>query len=144
MVQVERTVQVAAPIGAVAQYLADFAHTEDWDPGTISCTRTDPGPIVVGARWHNVSEFRGRKTELDYRLTRREPGKVTFVGENKTATSTDDFTLTSGPDGTTIRYRATIVFNGWAKLASPLLKREFERLGDEVVPKLRGVLAELG
>jgi carbon monoxide dehydrogenase subunit G len=144
VVQVERTVRVGAPIGAVAQYLADFAHTEDWDPGTISCTRTGPGPIVVGARWHNVSEFRGRKTELDYRLTRREAGKVTFVGENKTATSTDDFTLTSGPDGTTVRYRATIVFHGWAKLASPLLKREFERLGDEVVPKLRRVLDELG
>ncbi len=64
MVQVERTVKVAAPIGAVARYLADFAHTEDWDPGTIPVTRTGPGPIVVGARWHNVSEFRGRKTEL--------------------------------------------------------------------------------
>lgn len=143
MVQVERTVTVGTPIGAVAAYLADFAHTEDWDPGTISCTRTDPGPIVVGAQWHNVSEFRGRKTELDYRLTRREPGKVTFVGENRTATSTDDFTLSAGPDGTTVRYRATIVFHGWAKLADPLLKREFERLGDEVVPELERVLGEL-
>ncbi|MGW4056647.1 SRPBCC family protein [Amycolatopsis sp. NPDC004747] len=143
MVQVERTVTVGAPIGAVAEYLADFAHTEDWDPGTISCTRTDPGPIAVGAQWHNVSEFRGRKTELDYRLTRREPGKVTFVGENKTATSTDDFTLSAAPEGTLVRYRATIVFHGWAKLASPLLKREFERLGDEVVPELRRVLGAL-
>ncbi|MET8998237.1 SRPBCC family protein [Amycolatopsis sp. Hca4] len=143
MVQVERTVTVGTPIGAVAEYLADFAHTEDWDPGTISCTRTDPGPITVGAQWHNVSEFRGRKTELDYRLTRREPGKVTFVGENKTATSTDDFTLSAGPDGTTVRYRATIEFHGLAKLAGPLLKREFERLGDEVVPELKRVLGEL-
>ncbi|MET8848979.1 SRPBCC family protein [Amycolatopsis sp. NPDC004625] len=144
MVQVERTVTVGAPIGPVAEYLADFAHTEEWDPGTISCSRTSPGPIEVGTQWHNVSEFRGRRTELEYRLTRRSAGRVTFVGKNKTATSTDDFTLTAGPDGTTVRYQATIEFNGWAKLAGPLLKREFERLGDEVAPALSRVLGALG
>jgi carbon monoxide dehydrogenase subunit G len=144
MVQVERTVTVRTPVELVAEYLADFAHTEEWDPGTVTCTRTDAGPLEVGAQWHNVSEFRGKKTELDYRLTRRDPGRVTFVGENKTATSTDDFTLTSGPDGTEVRYQATIVFHGPAKLASPLLKREFERLGDDVVPELTRALGKLG
>jgi hypothetical protein len=29
VVQVERTVTVGTPIGPVAQYLADFAHTEE-------------------------------------------------------------------------------------------------------------------
>lgn len=143
MVQVERTVTVRTPVELVAGYLADFGHTETWDPGTVRCTRTDPGPVAVGTRWHNVSEFRGRETELDYRLTRLDPDRITFVGENKTATSTDDFTLTPGPDGTTVHYRATIVFHGLAKLASPLLKREFERLGDEVVPELTGALEKL-
>jgi carbon monoxide dehydrogenase subunit G len=143
MVQVERTVTVRTPVDRVAGYLADFAHTEEWDPGTVRCTRSDAGPVAVGAQWHNVSEFRGKETELDYRLTRFDPDRVTFVGENKTATSTDDFTLTPGPDGTTVHYRATIVFHGLAKLASPLLKREFERLGDEVVPALTGALEKL-
>jgi carbon monoxide dehydrogenase subunit G len=144
MVQVERSLTVRTPVERVVAYLADFAHTEEWDPGTVSCTRTGEGPIVVGARWHNVSEFRGRRTELDYSLTRRDPGRVTFVGKNKTATSTDDFGLSAGPDGTTVRYRATIEFHGWAKLAGPFLKREFERLGDEVAPKLTKVLEGLG
>jgi hypothetical protein len=64
MVQVERTVTVGTPVELVAEYLSDFAHTETWDPGTVSCTRTD-----------------------EYRLTRRDSGRVTFVGEKKTATS---------------------------------------------------------
>jgi carbon monoxide dehydrogenase subunit G len=143
MVQVERTVTVRTPADRVAGYLADFGHTEEWDPGTVRCTRTGAGPVTVGARWHNVSEFRGKQTELDYELTRLEPGRVTFVGENKTATSTDDFTLTPGPDGTTVHYRATIVFHGLAKLASPFLKRVFEGLGDDVVPKLTTALEQL-
>ncbi|MEA5367094.1 SRPBCC family protein [Amycolatopsis sp., V23-08] len=143
MVQVERTVTVRTPVDQVARYLADFAHTEEWDPGTVRCTRSDDGPVAVGARWHNVSEFRGKETELDYELTRLEAGRVTFVGKNKTATSTDDFTLAPSGDGTTVHYQATIVFHGLAKLASPLLKRVFERLGDEVVPKLTSALEKL-
>ena len=55
MVQVERSLTVRTPVERVVAYLADFAHTEEWDPGTVSCTRTGEGPIVVGARWHNVS-----------------------------------------------------------------------------------------
>jgi carbon monoxide dehydrogenase subunit G len=143
MVQVERTVTVRTPVDLVAAYLADFGHTEEWDPGTVRCTRTDAGPVAVGAQWHNVSEFRGKQTELEYRLTRLDPDRVTFVGENKTATSTDDFTLTPNAGGTTVHYRATIVFHGLAKLASPFLKRVFEGLGDDVVPKLTGALEKL-
>ncbi|MCR6483991.1 SRPBCC family protein [Amycolatopsis sp. OK19-0408] len=144
MVQVERTVRVGVPVERVAEYLADFAHTEEWDPGTVTCTRTDAGPLETGARWHNVSEFRGKRTELDYRLTRFDGGRITFVGRNKTATSTDDFTLARDGDETTVRYLATIEFHGIAKLAGPFLKREFERLGDEVVPELKAALGKLG
>jgi polyketide cyclase/dehydrase/lipid transport protein len=53
MVRVERTVTVRTPVELVAAYLADFTHTEDWDPGTVTCTRIGTGPLEVGARWHN-------------------------------------------------------------------------------------------
>jgi carbon monoxide dehydrogenase subunit G len=133
VVQVRRTMVVRKPVDVVANYLKDFARTEEWDPGTVSCIRLGEGPIRVGTRWHNVSRFRGRETELTYELTRLEPEHLVFVGRNRTATSTDDLTLVSAPNGTVITYQATIVFNGLAKLADPFLKREFERLGDAVV-----------
>ncbi|WP_410651476.1 SRPBCC family protein [Amycolatopsis sp. cmx-4-54] len=144
MLRVERSLTVATPAPLIAAYLADFGHAVDWDPGTLSCERIDDGEIRVGTRWRNVSEFRGKRTELTYRLTRRDPGRITLVGNNRTATSTDDFTLHPGPAATTVRYQATIVFHGLAKLASPFLKREFERLGDEVVPVLAARLQQLG
>ena len=133
MVQVRRTITVRKPVDVVVNYLQDFARTEEWDPGTLSCTRIDEGPIKVGASWHNVSRFKGKETELTYELVRLEPEHLVFVGKNKTATSTDDLTLVATPDGTVITYRATIVFNGLAKLADPFLKREFDKLGDAVV-----------
>jgi carbon monoxide dehydrogenase subunit G len=124
---------VRKPVDVVVGYLQDFGRAEEWDPGTRSCTRLDEGPIRVGARWRNVSRFRGKETELTYELVRLEPEHLVFVGRNKTATSTDDLTLTPAPDGTAITYRATIVFHGLATLAGPFVKREFEKLGDAVV-----------
>jgi carbon monoxide dehydrogenase subunit G len=137
MVQVERTFTVNAPCDVVVSYLRDFAHAESWDPGTVSCRQETPGEPGVGTVWHNVSRILGRQTELSYRLTRDEPRHVTFVGENKTATSTDDLTFEPAGEGsTTITYRATVEFHGLAKLADPVMRIEFNRLAAKLVPQL--------
>ncbi|MBK1787753.1 SRPBCC family protein [Prauserella cavernicola] len=144
MVDVRRTFTVRAPLDTVVDYLSDFANAESWDPGTVSCARLGTGPVEVGSRWRNVSEFRGKETELVYRLTRRERERLTFVGENKTATSTDDVAFAEVDGGTRIDYRASIRFHGLAKLADPFLRREFERLGDELVPTMTAAVERLG
>ncbi|MFI6979103.1 SRPBCC family protein [Embleya sp. NPDC050154] len=136
MVDVQRTFTVPRPIDEVVSYLRDFSHAVHWDPGTHECTRIDSGPIGVGSRWHNVSEFRGRHTELAYELTRSEPARLTFVGTNKTATSTDDLTFEPAGSSTKITYRSHVRFHGLARLADPFLRREFERLGDELLRTL--------
>ena len=93
MTHVQRTFTVNQPIETVVGYLTDFAHAESWDPGTVSCTQTSTGDVRVGTTWHNVSEILGRQTELSYELTYADPHRLTFVGKNKTATSTDDMTF---------------------------------------------------
>jgi carbon monoxide dehydrogenase subunit G len=145
MITVERSFEVDKNVDTVHDYLRDFGHATEWDPGTKSCDRTDgPGPIAVGATWHNVSELKGRETELTYELRHDEPDHLTFVGTNKTATSTDDIRLTPARDGgSRITYRAQIVFNGVAKLAQPFLDGEFERLGDATVRSLTRAIAGL-
>lgn len=142
MVSVERTFTVNQPMGAVVDYLKDFAHTESWDPGTKTCRRTDSsGDIGVGARWHNVSEFRGKEVELDYELARLEPQHLTFVGRNSSATSTDDLTFEpQGAGGTSITYRANLEFSGLLRLVGPFVKPGFEKLANETVDQLTGVL----
>jgi hypothetical protein len=51
MTTVSRTFTVDAIPGVVVPYLADFGHAEQWDPGTVSCTRNDSGPVQVGSSW---------------------------------------------------------------------------------------------
>jgi carbon monoxide dehydrogenase subunit G len=142
MVEVKRTFTVHQPSHQVLGYLQDFAHAEEWDPGTVSCTRLDAGPVQVGARWQNVSEFLGQHTELTYELTHLDDHSVTFTGENKTASTTDEITVVEGdsPGTSVITYHATITFHGAAKLAGPVAKVAFEKLGNDTVTRLTQVL----
>lgn len=144
MVQVQRTFVVRKPIDVVVTYLRDFAHAEQWDPGTQKCEQTTAGPIGVGTEWHNESKLFGIGTELTYRMVADEPGRVTFEGTNKTARSVDDLTFTaSGSESTEITYVADITFNGAAKLVDPLAKLAFERVGNQVVPSMTTALEAL-
>ena len=145
MVSVHRVMSVSTPVETVIGYLADFGHAEVWDPGTKSCTRSDDGgPVDIGSTWRNVSVFNGRELELNYRLVSRTPSRLTFVGENPTVTATDNIRVELSDDGaTTVTYHAILTFKGLLKLAAPFLRREFERLGDEVERLLPPVLERL-
>lgn len=143
MIDVERTFVVNKPIEVVVDYLKDFAHAEEWEPGTKSCTRESTGAIGVGTTWHNVSVIKGRETELTYRLAEFTPTHLVFVGENKTATSTDDMTFAATGTDTTITYHANVVFHGLAKLAGPFLQSEFDGLGDTTQKQMTRVINAL-
>ncbi|MGW4213190.1 SRPBCC family protein [Lentzea sp. NPDC004789] len=144
-VDVERTFTVASSPEGVVEYLRDFGRTEQWDPGTVSCIRLDDGPVEVGSRWHTVSTFLGRRTELVYELTRDEKDGLRFVGRNDTATATDDISITAGatPGTTRIAYHAHLEFAGLAKLGAPVAKLALEKLGTETERSLIRVLGDV-
>ncbi|WP_027346451.1 SRPBCC family protein [Hamadaea tsunoensis] len=143
MIHISRTFAVDKPPETVVAYLADFANATEWDPGTVRCTKVSAGPVQVGSTWTNVSKVLGRQTELTYRLTRLEADRVTLVGTNKTATSTDDITVRPSSNGSEITYDATIEFHGIANLATPFLKIEFERLGTATEESMRAAIGRL-
>ncbi len=143
MVSVTRTFTVDKPVATVIEYLKDFGNAVEWDPGTQSCTREDSGPIQVGTSWHNVSKVLGRETELTYRLQTLEDSHIVLVGHNDTATSTDDITVRPTAAGSEITYHADIELHGAAKLAAPVVKVEFERLGTQTVKMLTDALNRL-
>ncbi|MEX0173103.1 SRPBCC family protein [Streptomyces sp. LMG1-1-1.1] len=136
MISVERVVIVRRPLAEVVAYLEDFGRAEQWDPGTVRCVRLGDGPVQVGAQWRNTSRFRGRTTELRYELVVRESARLMFVGENRTVTSQDDLRFAEEGTSTRLTYRASLRFKGFARLAAPFLRGEFERLADGVVARL--------
>lgn len=143
MTTVSRTFTVTPPPSVVLDYLKDFAHAEAWDPGTETCTRNDAGPVKVGSTWHNVSKIAGVSTELTYELTELTDDRVQFVGTNDTATSTDTIAVVPHEGGSQVTYEAVIEMNGAAKLAGPIIKLVFEKIGndteDDMVRVLNGL-----
>ncbi|MFE2555026.1 SRPBCC family protein [Streptomyces sp. NPDC059352] len=142
MITVRRSFRLAVPLDDLVTYLEDFERTEEWDPGTVRCVRIDEGPVRPGSTWRNTSRFRGRTSELLYQLQVRDPARLVFVGTNKTVTSTDDMVFEAvSPGQTLLTYRASLRFKGLARLATPFLRAEFERLADEVVERLPSAVA---
>ncbi|MCX5277584.1 SRPBCC family protein [Streptomyces virginiae] len=136
-ITVRRDILVGLPLEDLVAYLADFSRTEEWDPGTVRCVRVGGGPVQVGSVWRNTSRFRGRTSDLLYRLVSEEPDRLLFVGENKTVTATDDLSFRARSATTTLlTYTASLRFKGWARLATPFLRSEFERLADAVADRL--------
>lgn len=95
----ERTFTVTPSPEVVLDYLKDFAHAEQWDPGTEKCLQNGTGPIEVGTSWHNESKVAGNTTELTYTLTELTTDRVVFVGENATVRTTDTISVTPAGEG---------------------------------------------
>ncbi len=140
-----RTFDVRPAPDLVIDYLKDFSNAEDWDPGTESCTRIDSGPVQVGSRWHNTSKIAGVSTELDYTLEQLTDDTIVLVGRNDTATSTDTITVVPNPDGagSRITYEAVIELSGAAKIADPIMKIVFEKIGSDTEDDMTTVLNRL-
>ena len=140
-----RTFDVHPEPDLVVDYLKDFSNAEDWDPGTESCVRTDTGPLGVGSTWHNTSKIAGITTELDYTLQTLTRDTIVLVGRNDTATSTDTITVVPNPDGpgSRITYEAVIELSGAAKVADPIMKIVFEKIGSNTEDDMTTVLNRL-
>src|SRR6478752_7726968 len=153
--EIERSVTVAHPVDRVFAYLSDFTNTTEWDPGTVRTERVS-GDGGLGTRYHNVSKFLGRETELDYMVIEHVPDeRLALRGENATVVAKDTMTFVrtvtgSGApgdragEGTTVTYRADLEFKGLAKLVAPLLAPALKKLGDEAQQGLRDALGRLG
>lgn len=141
--KIQRTVQTTAAPAAVFAYLSDFTTTTEWDPGTVTTERVS-GDGGVGTVYHNVSEFKGKRTELEYTVvTLNDPTLIVLRGTNKTVEATDRMEIAPHGTGTQVTYTADFAFKGLAKLAVPFLGGAFRKLGDEAEEGLRTSLARL-
>ena len=143
MPTVERTFTVTPPPTTVLEYLKDFSHTNEWDPGTDSTTRNGSGPIEVGSTWHNKSTIVGISTELEYTLTEATDDRLVFVGRNDTATTTDTITVVPEGSGSRLTYHVDLDMHGMAQLASPAIKLVFEKVASDTEKQLTEVLNRL-
>ncbi|MEU4216871.1 SRPBCC family protein [Actinoplanes sp. NPDC026623] len=143
MITISRTFTVVAAAEAVLAYLKDFGNLGGGDASARRSVRADDGPLAVGASWHNTSRILGVTSELTYTLHAVESDRLVFVGRSEGATSTDTITVRPAAGGSEVTYHVDLEMHGLAKLATPVMRIEFERLGDETAARLTGALNRL-
>jgi hypothetical protein len=137
---VRRTFTTTGSPAAVFGYLADFRNAEEWDPGTVSCTLVS-GEVGPGAAYRNVSEFLGRKTELDYVTVRHLPDtELHFQGRNSTFVGDDRMSFRPVDGGTEVTYHATFELRGAAQLALPVVAAYLPVLASKTIKHLQETL----
>ncbi len=142
-IEIRRIVETRAPLPLASAYLADFTHTNEWDPGTVTCTLVE-GDGGVGTRYANVSRFVGREVSLTYVVTEVTPEGITWRAETSSTTSVDTVTFAATPDGgTRVVYHAVFDFTGPIALFMPLFRGAFRRLGDRAERSMRVALDAL-
>jgi carbon monoxide dehydrogenase subunit G len=106
--------------------LADFARTQDWDPGVVEAVRLDDGPLERGSRFHVVASFLGRRVPLEYEIREYErPRRLVLRASDGALTSLDEIHFSARSGGTRVSYEARLTLGGLAGLADPLLQLAF-------------------
>lgn len=113
-------------------YLADFSNAAEWDPGVSAAERLGgDGAVAAGEEFRVMVRAVRGETPLTYRVTAIDPpASVTFRAENALLVSLDTITFAEHGDGTRVRYDADLRLKGPLRLADPLLRIAFSRIGD--------------
>ena len=128
----------------VFEYLADFSSTAEWDPGVSEARSLTDEPLRVGARFHVVADFLGRRVPLEYRTVEIDPPRrVVLRAETPTVVSEDTITVSALPgSGAQVRYDARLRLRGALRIADPVLGLLFRRVGDRAKAGLAATLAD--
>jgi carbon monoxide dehydrogenase subunit G len=143
MIVVERTFTVETSPATAIAYLADFGNTQEWDRAAQRTVRDGSGPLQPGATWRQACRIFGITTELTWTLIEATGDRLVFHGRNEGATCTDTVLVRPVPGGTEVTYRVELEMHGLAKLATPVMKIEFEKLGTESAAGLSQALNRL-
>lgn len=144
MTRIHEQIATNLPIEDAFDYVADFANSQQWDPGTTSSHRVDAGPVGVGARYALTVRMGGRTAPMEYRIRDFErPRRVVLVGSGSNVDAVDDIRFKRVGDGTVVEYTADIRLGGLLRLAEPFLGATFQKIGRDAAAGMDAALDDL-
>jgi len=134
-------IETPLPIDEAFAYIADFANSQEWDPGVATAERLDPGPVGVGSRYRLGVRMGSRVAPMEYRISVfQPPTRVVLTGSGSGVTAVDDIRFERLEEGTRVDYTADIKLGGVLGLIQPLLGRSFANLGRNAVDGMQRTL----
>ena len=136
MTRIHERIETALPIDAAFDYIADFANSQDWDPGTASSHRLHDGPVGPGSRYALEVRMGGRIAPMEYRITeydRPRPGRARRLRARASTPSTTSASSAVG-DRTVDRLHGRHPPRRAAAVRPAVPRRGLRRIGRERRP----------
>jgi carbon monoxide dehydrogenase subunit G len=135
-------IETTLPIEAAFAYVADFANSQEWDPGVASAERIGPGPVGLQTRYRLGVRLGRRVAPMEYRITVFDPpDRVVLVGEGSGVAAVDEIRFSRAGTGTLIDYVADIQLHGWLRLIQPFAGGAFKRIARDAADGMERTLA---
>jgi dehydrogenase/reductase SDR family member 12 len=144
MTRIQERIETALPIESAFDFVADFANSATWDPGTVTSRPLVDGPVGVGTRYALEVRMGGRVAPMEYRIREFDrPVRVVLVGTGSGVDAVDEIRFARDGDGTTIHYTADIKLGGLLRFAQPFLGRAFAKIGRDAAGGMEQTLTDL-
>jgi uncharacterized protein YndB with AHSA1/START domain len=135
------TVHTRLPIERAFRYVADFANSAGWDPGTAESKAIEGGEPKVGSRYALSVRVGNRVAPMEYEITDLEPNeRVVLRGRGANVAAVDDIRFSKTSDGTRIDYSADIRLTGLWRLIEPFAGGAFKKIGRDAREGMQGTL----
>ncbi|MGZ8476078.1 MAG: SRPBCC family protein [Candidatus Limnocylindria bacterium] len=128
-------------IGDAFAYVADFANSQEWDPGVATAERIEGSPLGLGARYRLGIRRANRVTPMEYEISVFEPPhRVVLVGSGSGVSAVDDIRFVESGGETAIDYTADIRLRGLLRLAQPFMGGTFEKIATQAAEGMKRTL----
>jgi carbon monoxide dehydrogenase subunit G len=142
MTRLNERIRTRLPIEEAFSYLADFANSQEWDPGVANARRIDQGPVGVGARYELGVRKGDRIVPMEYRITTYDPPhRVILVGSGSGVEATDEIRFERQGGETVVDYTADINLTGLLRLVQPFIGGTFRTIAENAAAGISRTLA---
>ncbi len=125
------------PVDEAFTYMADLRNFAEWDPGVIAVEQVKGDGAGADGVFDVTVKGVPKDLVLRYETTEYDPStRVVARAESNLLTSLDRITIAPDDDGSIVTYDAELTLNGPLKLADPVLKLMFGRIGDRAATGL--------
>lgn len=138
MSAVKETIVVDVPIEQVFDYVAEFAHTPQWDPGVTRSKKLTPGHLKVGDQYSVEVSFAGVPVQMHYTVDRVErPHRVVLIGRSSQSEAVDDIRFEALDEHQTqITWSLKLRMLGLARLSAPMAQPFLNKLAKQAMAGL--------
>ena len=133
------TVSVNTPMPAdeAFTFMADLRNFAEWDPGVTAVEQVEGDGAGEDGVFDVTVKGVPKDLVLRYHTTEFDSStRVVARAESKLLTSLDTITIAPNDDGSIVTYNAELTLNGPLKLADPVVKLMFGRIGDRAATGL--------